>query len=75
MEKLNLLWSACSNDGGYNVLEKPICRILFDIINYHEEFMRNFFGDVLKTTNISQAEIKTAKIFGILRDDGKARIF
>lgn len=62
MEKLNLLWSACSNDGGYNVLEKPICRILFDIINYHEEFMRNFFSDVLKATNISQAEIKTAKV-------------
>ena len=62
MGKLNLLWSACSNDGGYNVLEKPICRILFDIINYHEAFMRNFFSDVLKATNISQAEIKIAKV-------------
>lgn len=62
MGKLNLLWSACSNDGGYSVLEKPICRILFDIINYHEKFMENFFSDVLKATNISQAEIKTAKV-------------
>lgn len=62
MGQLNLLWSACSNDGGYNILEKPIARILYDILNYREKFMINFFDDVLKATDTSPGEIATAKV-------------
>ena len=62
MEKLNLLWSACSNDGGYMILEKPIGRILFDIIKCDKKFMKLFCQDVLKATNFLQDEIKTAKV-------------
>ena len=62
MGKLNLLWSACSNDGGYSILEKPVARILFDILNYRAKFMRNFFDDVLKATVRYSEEIATAKV-------------
>ena len=62
MEKLNLLWSACSNNEGWRVLEEPIERILCDILKNREKFMQNFFDKVLKATKISQEEIKTAKV-------------
>ena len=62
MGKLNLIWSACSNNGGYNVLEKPLERIFCDILRHKEKFMQNFFNDVLKATKISPEEIKTAKV-------------
>ena len=62
MEKFNLVWSACSNNGGYNVLEESIERILCDILRNREKFMQNFFDKVLKATKISHNEIKTAKV-------------
>lgn len=62
MEKLNLIWSACSNNEGWRVLEEAIERILCDILRNREKFMQNFFDKVLKATKISQNEIKTAKV-------------
>ncbi len=62
MEKLNLIWSACSNRDGYNVLEEPLERIFCDILRHQEKFMQNFFDNVLKATKISTEEIKTAKV-------------
>ena len=57
-----LFWSACSNDGGYMLLEKPIGRILFDIINCDKKFMEFFCRDVLKATDFLPQEIETAKV-------------
>ncbi|MBR6012937.1 MAG: PD-(D/E)XK nuclease family protein [Selenomonadaceae bacterium] len=62
MEKLNLIWSACSNNGGWRVLEESIEKILCDILRNREKFLQNFFDKVLKATKISQDEIKTAKV-------------
>ena len=62
MEKLNLLWSACSNNEGWRVLEAPVGRILFDIIKADKNFMKLFCQDVLKATNFLPDEIETAKI-------------
>ena len=57
-----LFWSACSNDGCYMLLEKPIGRILFDIINCDKKFMEFFCRDVLKATDFLPQEIETAKV-------------
>lgn len=62
MEKLNLIWSACSNYEGTNILENRIAIILFDIIKYDKKFMKLFCRDVLKATNFLQDEIETAKV-------------
>ena len=69
MNKLNLLWSACSNYNGTNILEERIAIILCDILrnqnsypNQENKFMQNFFSDVLKATKISQSEIQTSKV-------------
>lgn len=62
MKKFNLIWSACSNNGGWRVLEEPIGRILFDIINVDKKFMKLFCQDVLKATNFLSNEIENAKV-------------
>lgn len=69
MEKLNLLWSACSNYNGTNILEERISIILCDILrnqnsytNQGNKFLKSFFDDVLKATDYSQEELETAKI-------------
>ena len=62
MEKLNLIWSACSNNGGWRVLEEPVGRILFDIIHADKKFMELFCKDVLKATKFFPHEIETAKV-------------
>lgn len=62
MEKLNLLWSACSNYQGTIILENRITIILFDLIKCDKKFMQLFCQDVLKATNFLPNEIKTAKV-------------
>ena len=62
MEKLNLLWSACSNYQGTNILENRIAIILFDLIKCDKKFMKLFCQDVLKATNFFPDEIETAKV-------------
>ena len=69
MEKLNLLWSACSNYNGTNILEERILIILFDILknqnsypNQGNKFLKSFFDDVLKATDYSLKELEIAKI-------------
>ena len=69
MEKLNLLWSACSNYNGTNILEERILIILFDILknqnsypNQGNKFLKSFFDDVLKATDYSLEELEIAKI-------------
>ena len=69
MEKLNLIWSACSNYNGTNILEERILIILFDILknqnsypNQGNKFLKSFFDDVLKATDYSLEELEIAKI-------------
>ena len=62
VEKFNLIWSACSNYQGTNILENRITIILFDIIKCDKKFMKFFCQDVLKATNFLPNEIETAKV-------------
>lgn len=62
VEKLNLLWSACSNYNGTNILENRVAIILFDIIKCDKNFMKFFCQDVLKATNFLPQEVESAKV-------------
>ena len=62
MGKLNLIWSACSNYNGTNILENRVTILLFDIINCDKKFMKLFCQDVLKATDFLPQEIESAKV-------------
>ena len=56
MGKLNLIWSACSNLSGTNILERNLCQIIFDVVKSDKGFFKLFCQDVLKGSKIDEFE-------------------